>query len=168
MLSMDDRRWEALLGGYRTPYDPRRALAKLQSGTNDARVWEELWNELHHQGDVDQASYASVPHLVRVHRERPTADRNVYDIVAVIGLARKRGNNPDVPTWLDPSYFQAIQDLANPGWAEIQDASDQELIGGVFSIIAIAIAKGVLTYARFLVEYSEDELIELEGDSSSR
>jgi hypothetical protein len=129
-------------------------------------VWEELWNDLDHHGDVDQASAASVPHLLRIYRERPTADRNVYDIVAVIGLARKRGNNPDVPTWLDPSYFQAIQDLANLGWAEIQDASDQELIGGILSIIAIA--KGVRTYARFLMEYSEDELIELEGDSSNR
>jgi hypothetical protein len=105
MLNIDDQRWEKLLGGYRRPYDPRSALAKLRSGTNDAMVWEELWNELHHQGDVGEASYAAVPHLVSIYGKRPSADWNVYAIVAIIELARKHGSNPDVPTWLDSSYF---------------------------------------------------------------
>jgi hypothetical protein len=166
MLNMDDQRWEKLLGGYRIPYDPRPALTKLQSGTNDALVWREMWNELHHQGDVGEASYAAVPHLVRIYWERPTADWNVYAIVAVIELARKHGKNPDVPTWLNSSYFQAIQDLANLGPQELHQAQDPELVRAILSVIAIA--KGIRTHAKFLLEYSEDELLEREGDSSNR
>ena len=144
MLNMDDQRWEKLLGGYRIPYDPRPALARLQSGTNDAMVWKELWNELHHQGDVGEASYAAVPHLVRIYRERPSANWNVYAIIGIIELARKRGSNPDVPTWLDSGYFQAIQQLANLGYLELQNASDPELVRAILSIIAIA--KGARTH----------------------
>jgi hypothetical protein len=166
MLDIDDPHWEALLGGYRRPYDPRPALAKLRSGTNDAMVWEELWNELHHQGDVGEASYAAVPHLVSIYGERPSADWNVYAIVTIIELARKHGSNPDVPTWLDSSYFQAIRELAHLGLQELQHAQDIDAIRAILSVVAIA--KGLRTHAKFLLEYSEDELIEREGDSSNR
>jgi hypothetical protein len=33
-------------------------------------VWDELCNELHHQGDVGLASYAAIPQLVRISEER--------------------------------------------------------------------------------------------------
>ena len=165
MFDMDDQRWGKLLGGYRIPYDPRPALAKLQSDANDAMVWEELWNELHHQGDVGEASYAAVPHLVRIYQERPSADWNVYAIIGVIELARKRGNNPDVPTWLDSGYFQAIQQLANVGLRELKDASNPELVKAILSVIALA--KGLRIKATFPLEYSEDELLEIERDSAN-
>ncbi|HEY0686085.1 MAG TPA: hypothetical protein VGD45_27325 [Steroidobacter sp.] len=63
MMSLDDERWRQLKGGYRVTYDPSGALKLLESGVD---VWGELWDELHHQGDVDVASYAAVPHLVRI------------------------------------------------------------------------------------------------------
>jgi hypothetical protein len=166
MLNMGDQRWEELLGGYRVPYDPRPALANFQSGANDAMVWKELWNELHHQGDVGEASYAAVPHLVSIYRDRPSGDWNVYAIVGIMELARKRGSHPDVPTWLDSSYFAAIQELASLGPQELRRAQDTELLRAILSIIAIA--KGLRTHAKFLLEYSEDELLEREGDSSNR
>jgi hypothetical protein len=33
----------------------------LQSNTDSSKAWDELWNELHHQRDVGEASYAAVP-----------------------------------------------------------------------------------------------------------
>ena len=68
-MDLNDARWSELKGGYRIAYDPPPALAKLERDAGDAEAWEELWNELHHQGDVGEASYASVPELVRIHRE---------------------------------------------------------------------------------------------------
>lgn len=50
MIGTDDARWANLIGGYRVPYDPRPAIAKLDNGDRHA-AWDELWNELHHQGD---------------------------------------------------------------------------------------------------------------------
>ncbi len=49
MLSLDDTRWKDLRGGYGIPYDVSIALRSMQDGID---VWEVLWNELHHQGDV--------------------------------------------------------------------------------------------------------------------
>jgi len=60
MLSFDDPRWRQLRGGYGSPYDPRKALLSLERGTDVLAAWSELWEELHHQGDVGEASYAAV------------------------------------------------------------------------------------------------------------
>jgi hypothetical protein len=161
MLSLDDPRWTNLAGGYRTPYDPRPALAKLQSGRDVSAVWHELWNNLHHQGDVDLASYAALPHLVHIYKEHPSRDYNPYTMVAVIELARNRGKNPDVPSWLADGYLESIHELATVGMNELAQSSDPELVPAILSILALA--KGLRTYARFLLDNSEEELLDLEA-----
>ncbi len=119
MLSLDDKRWENLEGGYRTRFDPRPLLSELEADKNAKAAWHDLWEELHHQGDVGVASYAAVPHLVRIYRKRGVLDWNTYAIVAVIELARNDGKNPEVPNWLAGDYFQAIRDLAEVGAIEV-------------------------------------------------
>ena len=74
MLSFDDERWNDLKGGYKTPFAPRPSLRKLESQQDTATAWQELWEDLHHQGDVGDASYASIPELVRIHRKGIAAD----------------------------------------------------------------------------------------------
>ena len=132
----------------------------MQSGTKVSTVWEELWDELHHQGDVGDASYASVPYLVRIYGERPSANWNIYAIVATIELARKSGGNSDVPPWLEEDYFAAIQELAKLGLSEIAQTKDPESVRAILSVLAIA--KGARAHARFILNYSDDELLELE------
>jgi len=160
MIRFDDARWQGLAGGYRTPFDPRPLLMKLESRDNTEVVWRQLWEELHHQGDVGEASIVAVPHLVRIYRQNPTLDWNTYAIVAVIDLARGTGRNPDIPAWLKEDYFQAIQDLASVAYAEIQNAGDTDAVRAMLSIIALA--KGCRNHARFLLEYSDEELPEIE------
>lgn len=75
MLALDDPRWKTLEGGYRVVYDASIALARLERGED---VWKELWNELHHQGDVGESSYAAVPHLVRIAAARGSRAWNLY------------------------------------------------------------------------------------------
>ena len=43
---------------------------------------------------MGEATYAAVPHLVRIHRKGGIADWNTYAIVAIIELAREKGDNP--------------------------------------------------------------------------
>lgn len=160
MLSFDDKRWGSLLGGYRVPFDPRPLLQKLELGQNTESVWEELWNELHHQGDVGEASYACIPHLVRIYREKRGGYWNTYAIVAVIDLARDKPRNPPVPDWLRLDYFQAIQELFKVGTLDIQNATDTEEVLAILSVLALA--KGARTHARFLLENSAADLIDLE------
>ena len=161
MLSLDDERWQQLKGGYRVPFDPRPLFEKLKSGHDEKKIWEELWNELHHQGDVGEASYAAVPHLVRIQRDRGSLDWNVFAIVAVIELARKEGMNPDVPEWLGVGYFRAIQELAESGAAEVMRCSDPDTIRSILSVIAIA--KGLRMHGNFLINYSEEEMRQIES-----
>jgi hypothetical protein len=163
MLSLDDKRWPALTGGYRTPFDPRSLLLKLE--TDDAAAaWKNLWEELHHQGDVGDASYAAVPHLVRIYRQHRAIDWNTYAIVAVIELARGRDDNSDVPKWLEQDYFQALRELAEKGITEVLRAKTSEELRAILSVLAIS--KGARTHARFLLDYSEEELLELETRAS--
>jgi hypothetical protein len=160
MLSLDDERWNHLSGGYKLPCDPRPALAKLESQRDTKNAWQELWNELHHQGDIGDASYAAIPQLVEIHRKVGMVDWNTYALTAIVELARTEHENPEVPDWLREDYFRSIKELAEIGAEQILHTDESESVRAILSVIAIA--KGLRTYGKFLVEYSEDELLEME------
>ena len=160
MLRFDDERWNHLTGGYKTPFDPRSRLRKIENQQDTVATWRELWEELHHQGDVGDASYAAVPELVRIHRTESAADWNLYAMVAIIELARTESKNPEVPDWMREDYFGSIQELARMGTRDVLAADDPDTKRAILSVIAIA--AGLRTHGKFLVEYSEDELVEME------
>lgn len=68
--------------------------------------------------------------------------------------------NPEVPDWLCEDYFRSIQELAEIGAKEILRADKSETIRAILGVMAIA--KGLRTHAKLLVEYSEDELLDME------
>jgi hypothetical protein len=136
MLNLDDSRWTELKGGYRIKYDPRPTLHKLSEGQCSA-AWEELWQELHHQGDVGEASYAAVPHLMRIARQVCPDDWNLYSIISVIEQCRRREGNPTIPDWLEVDYAAAWNEIGEMAIARIGDAEDETLIQALFETIAI-------------------------------
>jgi hypothetical protein len=160
MLSLDDKRWESLAGGYRTRFDPRPLLSKLEANEDTKTAWHQLWEGLHHQGDVGEASYAAVPHLTRIYRKRGVIDWNTYAIVAAIELARDERKNPEIPQWLREDYLRAIRELAEVGAHEVLQTKGPEEIRAILSILAIF--AGARTQAKFLINYSADELLEME------
>jgi hypothetical protein len=160
MLSFADKRWEDLAGRYRMRFDPRPLLSSLEGNKDTKTAWHELWEGLHHQGDVGEASYAAVPHLVRIYRKRGVIDWNTYAIVAVIELARHSGKNPEIPQWLKEDYLQAIRELAEVGAVEVLQTKGLEEIRAILSILAIS--AGARTHAKFLIDYSAEELLEME------
>jgi hypothetical protein len=97
-------------------------------------------------------------------RER-TLEHNAgwVPMVAIIDLARGQGTNPEVPTWLKNDYFQAIQELASLGVAEYPRTKSPEDVRAILSILALA--KGARTLALVFVNYSDDELADLESPS---
>ncbi|MGC2638446.1 MAG: hypothetical protein WA294_14775 [Acidobacteriaceae bacterium] len=156
---MDDHQWEHLTGGYRIQYDPRPALAQLRSGHNEDAAWSELWDELHHQGDVGEASYAAVPELVKIYKERGVVHWQTYAIVATIELRRTEAGNPKLPAWLEADYLEAIQGLAAAGARDVFRTSDPDTIGAILGVIAIS--RGLRVWGRLLAHYSEQEVGEM-------
>ena len=158
MIALNDPRWSGLKGGYRVPYDPRKALVALAKGRADD-AWRELWNGLHHQGDVGEASYMAVPELVRIHGERGIPDWNTYALVATIEDARQNQKNPRLPPWLQASYDEALRNLANLGLDELRKADADELVCSIIAIVAMAKRQPLL--GRFAIAYTDDERQEI-------
>ncbi len=154
MLSLDDPAWATFDGGYRTPYDVSKPLQQLESGAvqRDA-VWEELVEELHHQQDVGIASYAAVPHLVCICRQKNWIDWKVFALVGWIEDARHLEDNPPLPDWLEADYKTAIHDLFLFGAENADGTWDRELS---FSFLIIAaFAMNFVTHGRLLNHFSD-------------
>lgn len=158
-MDLDDAGWTRLQGGYRVSYDPRDALRTLEQGKDTATAWEELWNELHHQGDIGEASYAAVPHLVRIHEARGIPDANTYALVATIEQARQAGHNPGLPASLREAYESGWRRLMELGLLELRTAEDPTLISSIVAVVAMG--KGQLALGRFAALFDEDERTEI-------
>ncbi len=159
MLDFDDTRWPEFKAGYRVPVDLRPLLNSLESGEDVGAAWDQLWEELYHQGDIGEGSFAAIPHLVRIHRDRGEVDWNTYALTATIELARAVGGNPDVPQWMKGDYEDALRDLANIGLEELSRASDKESVRSILGLLALNY--GARGYGRLLIEFTEDEIVEL-------
>lgn len=158
MLAFDDPRWTKLEGGYRVACDPRPALQRLERSAEVARAWEKLWQDLYHQGDVGVASYAAVPHVVRVHDLRDVADWNTFALIGSIELARSKRGNPDVPPWLADGYERAWRDAARLALRDLGRSDDAAL--GRAALGVLAIARGQRAAGSLLLELTDDELRE--------
>jgi hypothetical protein len=65
-----------------------------------------------------------------------------------------------LPPWQEQPYHAAIQELATIGASEILTEQDPEIVRAILSVIAIA--RGARTDAKFLINYSEEEMLEIE------
>lgn len=156
MIPLTHEIWPSLLGGYRVPYDASPALRELERTENPSAVWKELWNELHHQGDVDTASYAALPHIVRIARSRSFSDWNVYAIASTIEASRGFEGNPEIPEWLRESYESAWQDLLLTGLEQLRIETDELTIRAILAMVALA--KGLSRLGRLLSDFDSSEI----------
>ncbi|MDH2433788.1 hypothetical protein QCD60_14540 [Pokkaliibacter sp. MBI-7] len=157
MLSYEDKKWNELIGGYKTLYNPVSALKMLERDPASKKAWDELWNELHHQGDVGSASYAAIPELVRIHQEVQFPASNFYSLASTIEIERHRKSNPLLPEWLEPSYFSAWCIILDLALKDVREARDQLSVHAILG--ALAIAKGALKLGA-LISYSDETEIE--------
>jgi hypothetical protein len=140
MLPLDDPRWQSYKGGYRMVYDASPGIRRLLESGPTEELWEEFCTELHHQGDVHQASYAAVPWLVEFIRRSPKIDWNALALIATIELERNQHRNPAVRKELATGYFGAIKALP----AVLGNHSDKEWSELVIqpAVACIALARG--------------------------
>jgi hypothetical protein len=158
MPNFEDSRWQQLCGGYKIPYDPRPLLVQLERDPS-AKKWALLTEELFHQGDVGDASYAAVPQIVRVALKHSPLRVDALTLVILIEQARRSGGNPPVPDWLMTEYEAAIGQLAREVLTRFEQFENADLVRGALGILAVW--KGQTECARAATFYSEEELKEL-------
>lgn len=160
MLRLDDPIWKTLKGGYRVPYDASPVLKQMAVGENIESCWSELWNELHHQGDVGEASYAAVPQLAEIFTVR-SRDWNLFALVAVIEIERHDHGNPPIPEWITADYAAGLDRIMRMAAADLPSCTKGPELEAALSLIAAA--KGDLGRAQ-LVSSSDDEIEEILRD----
>ena len=162
MLQLDDPRWKSLDGGYRIPYDASATLRALERADDPKPVWDQLWEELHHQGDVGVASYAAVPHIVRIAKLRELGDWNVFGLAITIECARLAKGNPSLPDWLRQGYSSAWRELVAFAIERLATETDEITIRQIFGVIAIG--KGFVQLGRLVSEFDASELETIYND----
>jgi hypothetical protein len=159
MLHLSDPRWRGLLGAFGVAYDPRPALLQLERGEEVEEAWAELWADLYHDGDVGTASYAAVPHLVRVHAHRDVADWNAFALAGRIELRRGADDNPELPEWLVEGYARAWAALPDLALRELQRATEERSTRAAMGVLAIA--RGQPATGALLLLRTEQEIAAL-------
>ena len=161
LLAWTDERWYTLRSGYRDLYNPSDALQALEQG-DFTLAWDELWENLHHHGDVDTAAYATVPEIVRIAWQLKLRDWNAFALVATIEAARLNNDrNPPIPEWLMDAYERAWVDMATLALHIYPKAEDPALVTSLLSVLAFA--KGNRTIGTFAMDLTKDEQRTLPG-----
>ena len=113
-MDLDNKIWQTLDGGYKIPYDVSIPLKKLKS-TNDPKIitdiFEELFDNLHHQGDIGLASYLALPQLVTICIDKKSFDWNFIGLCVLIEHCRQTAHNPTLPSDYKDGYFDALKKL---------------------------------------------------------
>lgn len=152
MLDLDDKRWSELLGAYRIPYDASVPLRRMEAGES---VWNDLCENLYHQGDVGEASYAALPQLVRICAARGT-NWNLYALAAYVEVDRHRIKNPPIPAWLSESYREAWQRLIQLALRDLSESKDPMILRTALSVIPLG--RGLLELGAFLTNADDDDV----------
>lgn len=147
LFPLNDLRWAAYRGGYRVPYDVVPLIQQLQKEGTSEKFWELAWQELHHQGDVGEATYAVVPYLVDYQTRQRGIDEQVFHFCVVVELARLENENPPVPQELALSYAKALDTLPIVGVNLAQRGCPEADVMGVAAAIALAAGHRVLARA---------------------
>jgi hypothetical protein len=159
LMPLDDSRWANYHGGYnRVPYDVVPLIHRLNSEGTSESFWEIVWNELHHQGDVGEASYALVPYLVDYQSRQRQIDAQLFHFCVVVDLAQPENGNPPIPSEIELSYALAIRNLPIIGVELLWLGCAEEALMGV--VAAAALAAGHRVLARAYVELGRADALE--------
>jgi hypothetical protein len=157
MLSLDSPKWLELKHAYGSASDIPNLLRQLEampSSEGDKEPWFSLWSSLAHQGDIYSASFAAVPHVVRVLKQAPTkADFSYFQFPAWVEICRQK-NAIEIPIELEAPYFQALSELPSLVAAAAARQWDSNLLCCALS--AFAAAKGFGSVAEAVQEINPE------------
>ena len=131
MLPFSSARWRELNQAHGTGRDIPGLLAhapvERRPSHRPDTIWFELWSSLCPQGTTYSASYAAVPHLLRI--AKLPAFRFRFDpllLIASIELARLEQRGPLIPEDLEGDYKTAVAEASELADAAVPHAWDDE------------------------------------------
>lgn len=152
--------WKTLEGGYRTIYDASVPLQLLEMTLNPQEVTkllDELWENLHHQGDVGTASYLSVPQLARIARKKHLVDYSLLGLCSVIIQQSHSENNPGLPTIFIDYYQQGIDDLKKFVMENINNITDDTTY--TIALSTLATCSGKIELGKAIMELCDNDVL---------
>lgn len=160
-MTLDDKLWKELQGGYRIDYDasvPLRQLEEAKDAEEIKKVYDELWNELHHQGDVGLASYLALPQLVRIGKSKGLFDWNLLGLCCVIEQQRHLGPNPPLPKEYADYYDNGLKELKQFVVANIITEKDETTVR--MALATFATCSGQIKLGKSIMELDDDVMDE--------
>ncbi|WP_139202927.1 hypothetical protein [Pseudoxanthomonas sp. GM95] len=160
MLSLDDPAWSDLQDAYGSAEAIPLLLAQLKTFPDkshaESEPWFSLWSALCHQGDVYQASFAAVPHIVATLASAPRrASFDYFLIVACIEVARHE-RNVEIPKALRDAYLEALAQMPALAGKTLVPGVTAELC--ISALAASAAAAGQLATAALLTDMELDDI----------
>jgi len=160
MIPLDSSRWQELDHAYGSARDIPALLAQLASFPKEKQSTSEpfhsLWSALCHQDDVYSASYAAVPHIVRVAETDPrSASMSYYALPTAIEIDRAEGRGPAIPAELEVEYFTALRRLAQLAETQLTEAVDD--LRSQYLRAAVAVGRGDAALAAQILEPADEE-----------
>ena len=161
MLSLDSPKWSELVHAYGTASDIPALLRQLETmpiSNGEKEPWFSIWSSLAHQGDVYSASFAAVPHIVRILAQAPNkADFSYFQFPAWVEICRQK-KSVMIPKELESDYFSALKQLPSLIAAAADREWDEAFLSSALS--ALAVAKGYATVAEAIQELNTSVAVE--------
>lgn len=158
-MNLENTIWTTLNGGYKIPYDASIALKKLQleNDTQLNNIFTDLWNNLHHQGDVGLASYYAVPQLINICIEKKSVDWNFIGLCVLIENCRHLKFNPILPEELEENYYEALKKFEEYLLGNFKNIKDKESLHLTLAFFATINGQPELGRA---IEKLDDDIIQ--------
>ncbi len=121
-------------------------LAQAESSPSGEGA-DRLWRRLYHQGDVYTASYATLPHLVRLQTAAAEPSWNAIALIAAIEIARSKGRGPAIPDDLAEAYHAALRAVPEAIGKRLEPAASEPLTRAVLAAVAVAAGQPVTAEA---------------------
>lgn len=116
-----------------------KTASKIKDAANTKdrqEIFDELWENLHHQGAVGLASYLALPHLIDICIATKLLDRNFIGLCVAIENCRINGENPELPNQYNEIYFSSLMKFEKYLLANLKNIHDRDGFRLVLSLLA--------------------------------
>ncbi len=141
MIDLNSKKWNELRHAYGDASDIPELLRQLEDApypqNYQSEPWFTLWSALCHQYSVFTASYAAVPHLIRIaqNKERRLQLRFI-DLIASIHCFRTAEGQDPIPDHIQKDYEFAIEQSLNLCYELIKESLNEDDLKGLLGSIA--------------------------------